>query len=61
MISGDTFEDPVVVAISGPVHVYSGVPAPPDPVVVSVIDAPVQNGFVAEDTSADACGCAVIV
>ena len=61
VIDGDTSDEPVVVVISGPVQVYKGVPAPPEEVVVSVITAPVQKGFVADDTSAEASGCAVKV
>ena len=54
---GETSDKPVVVAISGPDHVYTGVPAPPPPdVAVSVIVAPRQNAEVADELSEERLG-----
>ena len=59
---GDTRPEPVVVAIPGPVQVYTGVPAPMLPAVaVRVIEPPTQNGFVADDVNAVNVGCGVIL
>ena len=59
---GETSVEPVVVGISGPDHVYTGVPAPPPPdVAVSVIVAPRQNAGVADELSDERFGCAVTV
>ena len=61
MIGAEIFDVLVVAAISGPVNVYVGFPAPPVEVAVNVMIPPVQNGLLAEETNDDTDGSAVSV
>ena len=60
MNDGDTSVEPVAVVIPGPLHVYTGVPAPVVPdVAVRVIIPPTQKGLLAEEIRPVSVGCAV--
>ena len=58
---GDTLEEPVVADMPGPLHVYTGAPAPPPIVAVRVITPPEQNGLLELEVIAVTDGCALIV